>query len=67
MSKQTLCQALPGLPAGRLARITGMLLCMLLALLAVPANTHAGDSGRPGTLRILYAANACGIVQPCPT
>lgn len=69
MKKRMLRLVLSGWLAGRFARLAGsVLLCVLLALLACPVKAPAADEpGRPASLRILYAANACGIFQPCPT
>ena len=45
----------------------GVLLGVLLLGWSCSAGMLSGDFGRPTSLRILYAANACGIFQPCPT
>ncbi len=60
--------------AGRCTRTRHMARISAAALLTVlvlawtcTAAMMAGDFSRPASLRLLYAANACGIFQPCPT
>ena len=68
MKKRFVHRAGHGARARQLARIAaGALFGVLLLSWTCVASFLAGDFSRPATLRILYAANACGIVQPCPT
>ncbi|HIU17350.1 MAG TPA: hypothetical protein IAB01_02740 [Candidatus Avidesulfovibrio excrementigallinarum] len=51
-----------------MARISAAALLTVLVLAwTCTAAMMAGDFSRPASLRLLYAANACGIFQPCPT